>query len=213
MHVQKIKLDKISAKDIAATFNQNNILFNVVECVNWDEFPYLPEVKFRIAHTGDMMLLHWVVDEQLIKAEVTENNGKVWTDSCVEFFFSLDDGKSYYNLEMNCIGTALLGYREAGKNAKHAGDEFVDSIFRHSSLGNKALDEEPCEEPWELFAAIPAKALFAHQITDFSGLKIKANFYKCGDELSVPHFISWKPINTLEPSFHQPDFFGELELE
>lgn len=45
------------------------------------------------------------------------------------------------------------------------------------------------------------------------GQTIKANFYKCGDELQTPHFLSWNPINIEKPDFHRPDFFGSLEFE
>ena len=43
--------------------------------------------------------------------------------------------------------------------------------------------------------------------------EIKANFYKCGDELQTPHFLSWNPIKIENPDFHRPDFFGTLEFE
>jgi hypothetical protein len=46
-----------------------------------------------------------------------------------------------------------------------------------------------------------------------SGKKIKANFYKCGDKTEEPHYLSWSPIDTPEPDFHVPSFFGLLEME
>ncbi len=39
---------------------------------------------------------------------------------------------------------------------------------------------------------------------------MSANFYKCGDKLTVPHFVTWNSIGTNKPDFHQPKFFGEL---
>ena len=39
------------------------------------------------------------------------------------------------------------------------------------------------------------------------------NVYKCGDNLSQPHFLSWQPIHTDKPNFHVPQFFGEVEFE
>ncbi len=42
---------------------------------------------------------------------------------------------------------------------------------------------------------------------------LKANFYKCGDELQTPHFLSWNPIEIEKPDFHRPDFFGTLRFE
>ena len=47
-------------------------------------------------------------------------------------------------------------------------------------------------------------------ITDFGGRTLHGNFYKCGDLLQVPHFLSWNPIQLPKPCFHCPEFFGEL---
>ena len=44
-------------------------------------------------------------------------------------------------------------------------------------------------------------------------LVAKGNFYKCGDMLSKPHFLSWNPIDTPSPDFHVPASFGLLTFE
>ncbi|MFH1567889.1 MAG: carbohydrate-binding family 9-like protein, partial [Gemmatimonadota bacterium] len=38
----------------------------------------------------------------------------------------------------------------------------------------------------------------------------RANFYKCGDRTSHPHWGSWAPVGTPRPNFHQPDFFQAI---
>lgn len=60
--------------------------------------------------------------------------------------------------------------------------------------------------------AIPPQALFMHSLTDWSGLKAKVNLYKCGDKLSQPHFLSWKPISAPKPDFHLPEFFEQIKF-
>ena len=50
-------------------------------------------------------------------------------------------------------------------------------------------------------------------IESFDGKEMGANFYKCGDELPTPHFLSWNPIEWAEPSFHRPEQFGKLIFE
>ena len=35
---------------------------------------------------------------------------------------------------------------------------------------------------------------------------------KCGDDLTVPHFLSWNPIKTEKPDFHRPEFFGTVKF-
>lgn len=34
-----------------------------------------------------------------------------------------------------------------------------------------------------------------------------ANFYKCGDDLPAPYYLSWNKIIAPKPDFHYPDFF------
>ncbi|MCF0164164.1 MAG: hypothetical protein HUJ92_02685, partial [Bacteroidales bacterium] len=45
------------------------------------------------------------------------------------------------------------------------------------------------------------------------GAQMTANFYKCGDDTAVPHFLSWNPIPIEKPSFHRPDHFGKIIFE
>jgi hypothetical protein len=184
-----------------------------LEMVNWDEFPYKPDVNVQIAYNSNELFIQYKVKEQAVKAVETENNGKVWTDSCVEFFLSPDKNDVYYNLEINCIGTALLGYRKKGDPTEQASDETLNSIRRVSSLGNKPFSERKKQTGWYITVAIPWEAFFKHTLKPVAGKKMKGNFYKCGDELSVPHFVSWTKITNEKPAFHMPEFFGGLEFE
>jgi hypothetical protein len=199
-------------KLVAETLDQE-ITHLKLEMVNWEEYHYLPDVSVQIAYNENELFLQYQVDEQSIKAVVTENNGPVWTDSCVEFFLSPDGNDDYYNLEVNCIGTALLGFRRKGEATIHAESKQIDSIRRSSSLGISPFPERNEQTEWQITLAIPWEAFFKHNLKPASGKKMRANFYKCGDELSVPHFVSWTKIKTEKPSFHQPEFFGGLEFE
>jgi hypothetical protein len=184
-----------------------------LETVNWEKYLYLPEVSVQIAYNENELFLHYLVNEQSVKAEVSKSNGRVWTDSCVEFFLSPEGNNAYYNLEMNCIGTILLGYRENGESAVHATDEQIAGIRRISSLGKMPFAERKQQTQWQVTVAIPWKEFFKHELMPVKGKKMRGNFYKCGDELSVPHFVSWTKINTPNPSFHVPESFGGLEFE
>ncbi len=181
--------------------------------VNWEEFSYKPGVSVQIASNEEEIFLQFSVNEQSVKATETKNNGRVWTDSCVEFFLSPEGNDEYYNLEINCIGTILLGFRGNEKVAEHASDEIIDKIRRISSLGDSPFPEIKGETDWQITVAIPWETFFKHDLKPASGKKMRANFYKCGDNLSVPHFVSWTKIKTEKPSFHEPVFFGGLEFE
>lgn len=184
-----------------------------LEVVNWNEFPYHPEVSVQIAYNEDELFLQYQVSEQSVKAEVAESNGRVWTDSCVEFFLSPEGNDEYYNMEINCIGTILLGFRKKGDPAVYASGEQIASIRRTSSLGDSPFPERKEPTSWQITVAIPWDVFFKHNLKSVSEKKFRGNFYKCGDELSVPHFVSWTKIKTEKPSFHNPEFFGGLEFE
>lgn len=184
-----------------------------VACNNWNaQFPYSPTVDFSMAHNNRELFIKFQVNEACTMAKVTSDNGEVWTDSCVEFFIALDDS-GYYNFEFTCIGKALLGFRKEKPNAVHATPEIMASIKRYPTLGLDNFEEKKGQNQWELTVAIPATALFKHQVKHWSGLQATANVYKCGDNLSQPHFLSWKPIDTPQPNFHIPPFFTAIGFE
>lgn len=205
----------ISDKDFFDT-KENDIHsfeFHKINKLNWKEsYPYAPDVKFIIGHNNKEVFLRFFVHEQSVLAKVTENNGEVWTDSCVEFFISFDD-TGYYNFEFNCIGTMLLGFRKEKDKCTHAGKEIIDAIERYASLGVIPFQEKHEDTSWELAVKIPIKSFFKHSLTSLSALKAKANFYKCGDNMSVPHFLSWNAIHNPTPNFHLEKYFGDIDFE
>jgi len=169
--------------------------------------------EFRIAHTTDSILLHYKVSEESVRAVADTDNGRVWEDSCMEFFAMPKDDDIYYNVECNCAGTLLLGAGNGRHDRAKAARETLQSVQRWASLGRKPFGEKPFGDVWEVALVLPYKAFFMHDIASLDGQTIRANFYKCGDLLSKPHFLSWNPIHLEKPDFHCPGFFGTLRFE
>lgn len=191
-----------------------NVQENNISCVNWPElYPSDPKVSFKIAHNGNYLFIQFFVEENEVLAKTTEDNGPVWTDSCVEFFISFNNSPQYYNAEFSCIGKALLGYRKDRNSASHADPAIMKTIKRYSSLGTEPFDKKQGDFKWNMLVAIPVSAYWKSDLKSFSGIKARANFYKCGDDLTTPHYLSWNPIKTEKPNFHVPQFFGELNFE
>ena len=184
-----------------------------IACNNWEaEYPYAPQVAFRMFHTGAWLLLRFDVEERYTAAKVAEDNGRVWTDSCVEFFLELDD-RGYYNFETTCIGRMLLGFRKTHADAVHAPAEIMRQIRRTPTLDTEPFAERAGDNRWQMTLAIPPTALFRHELATWDGLRARMNLYKCGDDLSHPHFLSWQPIEASKPTFHLPAFFAAAEFE
>jgi len=186
--------------------------WNVIDTINWAEFAYCPEVHFRMQHSDTAFLLQYKVKEQAVRAIAAVDNGQVWRDSCVEFFVIPADDGIYYNFEFNCIGTALLSAGESRRGRESAPSSILSTIRRFPSLGRHPFAERIEETAWDLTVVIPYTLFFKHPDYSPAGKTVRANFYKCGDDLTVPHFLSWNPIDTETPDFHRPEFFGTVRF-
>lgn len=185
---------------------------NAVDVINWENYPYLPKVGFCMANAGTELWLKFDVREKHVLALETQTNGPVHKDSTVEFFISFD-GNDYYNFEFNCIGTRHLAYGGGRGNRTPVAPEIAEQIRISSSLGKAPFDEKTGDFSWEMVIAIPISCFVFSQLETLQGLRATANFYKCGDNTSVPHFVSWNPIETLSPDFHRPEYFGKLQFD
>ncbi len=209
LQIKYIKSIVRDAADVPHVLNNAQVEFTPIAHANWsNEFPYCPDVQFRIAYNNLSLFLHYKVTEDSIRAKYGEDNGSVWLDSCVEFFCMPEEDDIYYNFECNCIGTILVGVGKDRDHRERANAETLGSIQRWSSLGRKTIEETQGPITWEVALIIPFSAFFKHRIRSLQGKQLKVNFYKCGDELQKPHFLSWNHIKLDKPNFHCPEFFG-----
>lgn len=169
-------------------------------------------VSFDIKHRGTSILLKYMVLEPQVRAVNTGFNSAVWEDSCVEFFLCLEGDDSYYNFEFNAIGTILGAYGPNRNQREAIPEEKLGLIQALPSLGRKVINNMEGDISWELDIVLPVKALCYHKLSDIAGNHARANFYKCGDKLKKPHFLSWNPVLFPTPDFHRPEYFGSLEL-
>ena len=179
---------------------------------NWVDADHV-QTSFDIQHDGVSIYLQYYVNEQHVRAVNSDFNSPVWEDSCVEFFFSLKgDEKNFYNFEFNAIGAVLGGYGKDRNERNRLPGSLLEKIEVLPSLGREPFGDIHKETSWNLQVRIPVTTLCFNEMADLSGKDGYANFYKCGDELKQPHFLSWKPVLTPTPDFHQPRYFGQLSF-
>lgn len=174
----------------------------------WHEkYPGRANVQFAIAYSNDSIYLQYSVEEPVVQAAYGKNNDPVYKDSCVEAFFSFDEGASYYNFEFNAIGTVLAAYGQSKQTRTFLPDLALQQIQSQSVIWKEGTGTAV---NWQFTVAIPF-TVFVHQpFVSLKGKSCRANFYKCGDELPEPHFLCWAPVHSKKPNFHLPQFFGKL---
>ena len=212
LHVRKVQCDPSpSCSSVPFILDANFVEFHKIAFNNWPkQFPYSPDVEFRIAHTGTSILLQFRVREKDIRALRTHDNDDVWKDTCVEFFVSPDCNDNYYNIECNGTGHIWFAGGKYGSWRPNARLDVVSRIKRMSSLGEEPFDVREGDAAWTLVEVIPVEVFFNHSITSLDGMHMKGNFYKCGDELPHQHYMTWQPIDTPEPKMHSPQCFGDI---
>lgn len=212
LFIKKINFQETGTLAEADHLLEIQSISNSIDTINWKDFSYRPNVNFRIGHENNAILLKYYVTEKNILAQETRTNGDIYKDSCVEFFISMDN-KNYYNFEFNCIGTIHIGYGSGRKNRVPVQPEIAEKIEIVSSLGNQPFAEKNGEYEWEMMIRIPLNCFAFDKVETLQDKNATANFYKCGDETSEPHFVTWNPIGTENPDYHCPEFFGKIRFE
>lgn len=198
----------VEAKTLLLSMTSNRI-----SVLNWKrEFPFSPDVNFRIAHDKESFYIFYEVKGERMRAVNVEPNSEVYEDSCCEFFFA-PDAYGYYNIEINAIGTILMGYGADGSDRKRLDPVIFKDIEVLPSVGTEKIESTDDYREWSLTVKIPFSVFTFHPDIDVVGEEFKANFYKCGDKTPEAHFVSWSAIDTESPSFHQPGFFGTIDIE
>ena len=179
-----------------------------------EHFPYT-EVKLQ--YDAENIYVIFRVQDRYVRAAATDIHGEVWKDSCVEFFFSpySGHGDSYLNLEVNCYGVPLMQHHDGPR----MGTRFLDveqcrKIEVAASIQGPIEDETTDPLTWTLEYRLPYEILADHPEFERPAPNAcwRANFYKCADDSSHPHWVTWSPIRRQQPGFHRPEYFGTLNF-
>ena len=201
-------LDELSMEAVCERLEVEAPKYNLA-CLNWaKEFPYHPITIFSIAHSDEYIYVNFFVRCNYLRAVNYRNNSPVSQDSCVEFFLNVPGSPEYWNFEFNCIGAVNASHRAERKNPTRLTDEQIASIRCFASCGKSPFQELEGLFSWSLAVAIPL-SLIGIDKTQLP-LEIRGNLYKCASATSMPHYLSYYPIKTEKPDFHQPGFFGPI---
>lgn len=143
--------------------------------------------------------------EEHIRAELTGPLDEICEDSCLEFFFSPMEGDNrYFNLEVNPNGAMYFGFGTSVQNLYRLIPENhpIKPVIQRTADG------------WNVEYAFPADfvALFFPDFRLKPGKTMMANFFKCGENTLIPHWLCWNDIPAERKTFHCPEYFGKLTL-
>jgi hypothetical protein len=179
-----------------------------------------PRTRVQLLYDDRMLYGRFRVEDRYVRCRRTGFQAEVYKDSCVEFFVEPVLGRGYFNFEFNCGGalraffitdpTRVPGGFKAFTPLSAADGERVRRV---ASLPAVVDPEIAAPTLWDLEFGIPLAVLaaYAGPAASPAGATWRANFYKCGDETTHPHWGAWSPVDRLD--FHRPPCFGELRFD
>jgi hypothetical protein len=183
-----------------------------------EEPAHQPRVQAKVAYDDRFLYVIWRVEDRFVLARRTKHQQDVCRDCCVELFFTpggAPEDRGYFFLETNCAGVKLFGAHMVGdKDDTFTAEDFASIVTASSVKG--PIDREVAEpKGWTLEYRIPLGLLEKHAKVEHPGPGVtwRANFYKCADDSSRPHWLTWSPVTNASPSFHLPKYFGILAFE
>ncbi len=171
----------------------------------WMDNGYTPAAAFYWAYNERALRLRMVCDVGEPTVFTLQDDGAVWEDNCMEFFFQPFAQDSHYlNFECNALGCMVIG--------KGAGRQDRENL---TATLKPQLDVCTTVRPgkgWAVEYTIPFAALekiFGKPFLPKKGDSFQFNIYICGEKTPKMHFGTCFPIQTPAPDFHRPEFFGE----
>lgn len=180
-----------------------------------------PQTAVRVVYDERRLIVRFEVADRYVRAVAANYQDPVCRDSCVEFFVQPKPGGRYFNFEVNAGGCLLLyaiPVSPQGESLMDAKIPVPEHLVRDMNIQHSLpsrIDpemEDPCE--WTIEYVIPIE-LFEHYegpLRPLAGQTWRANFYKCGDATSHPHWAMWSPVPDGD-RFHRPEYFGSLQFE
>jgi hypothetical protein len=190
-----------------------------VDCFRPEGSDHHPQAFCKLLYNEQTIFGIFRVEDQYVRCVHTGFESDVWKDSCVELFVQPKNSGGYFNFEFNCGGALLTSYVT---NPTRINDRFKEylpltpeddqQIRRYASLPSIVEPEIPKPIVWYLEFSIPLGVLekYVGQLGPIKGQIWQANFYKCGNETSHPHWVSWAPLSAR--NFHDPASFGQIEF-
>jgi len=178
-----------------------------------------PVTHAALRYSSTALLLWFRVEDRYVLSRHRGFNQPVCRDSCVEFFFQPPSCLGYFNLEINGGGALLMGYGKNISNRTLLPVPALEHIRVESTLPATVERERPeplhwsiaCTLPYDVLKAAPLKPAERHRLKPGPDDVWRANFYKCADACSHPHWAAWTDIGE-QRNFHQHDKFGTLRF-
>ena len=158
----------------------------------------------QICCNEEKFIVHLTTTEKNYLREEKGATGLPYLDSCLEFFFSpMENDTRYFNVEFNSNACVFFGFSGGADSImRQTPENDILDFFKPNIITN--------EDNWEIYYEIPFYLIrrYFPEFEVYEGKKIRANCFKCSDNSTPPHYMSWSLVEGNPFTFHKPECFG-----
>ncbi len=159
----------------------------------------------QICHDGKNLYIRMEAQEQNIRATLTDPLAQVCNDSCLEFFFApFASDKRYLNFEVNPLGNMYVGFGAERPTR-------IRQLVKNTDMFH--IKPYTTDGGWGVTYTIPGDFIRMYAPEFRFSAPAACNFYKCGDQTQVPHYLAWSMLTCEIPDFHRRGDFGTLTFD
>ena len=182
--------------------------YTKLESFHWESpKPCRPDTYFKIGLVDGEIVASLKCYETLPRAVFKNRDDPVYRDSCLEFFVApLSFRDEYINIECNSKGAFLCEFGKGKFDRRLVGD-----LTQLSPIVEPFFDKDEKGSFWGVRVDLTKEFisdLYCVSEKDVNFDIVRANFYKCGDDCEIQHYLAFSPVTTLPPGFHNPECFA-----
>jgi hypothetical protein len=179
---------------------------------------HAPRTQAKLAWDKQALGVIFRVEDRYVRAVARKHQDCVCTDSCVECFFAPgpDVSRGYFNIEINCGGVMLFHFQTVPRrDNRPVAPADAEQVTIAHTLPRRVEPEIPDPTVWTVEYRVPFAILgnYLPVSPPAPGTRWRANFFKCADATSHPHWLTWAFVDRPRPDFHVPEAFGELRFD
>ena len=162
------------------------------------------EASLKLSWEGSVLHLRFQVREPQLRRMVSEHNGRVWEDSCVEAFLARKGSDEYINVECSASTKMLVGRGQS----RHSRELLPVSVIETIPYRVEIMENNTKQSRWKAELSLDLVSLgVLEEGETLDTVSLVGNFYCCGDKLAKPHYLCAHEVGTHKPDFHTPAFF------
>ena len=173
----------------------------------WGTDAYEHEVYAQLTYDEEGFIVKFTVAESDPLRDKKQHLTDICLDSCVEFFVNFTPEKSakYMNLEVNAGGFMDAAFRS---------DRYETEPLTLEEIASFNITPEIYEDHWAVSYKIGFDVIkkYYPEFDIDTCEYVTGNLYKCGDLTEMEHYVTYFKVDTPEPDYHRPEYFGRFDI-